>query len=128
MPRTLITVVGKQTFVKSQMVRLIEKDGGEGYYLSCYSLPQYFWLSGKREQFEDFEGPNWKREIAIDEAEQLLQALSHQTISIVPQLPETEMRDGTQRDGTQYEFTFDDGLRRFHLEWPNEIPNNWRGV
>lgn len=38
------------------------------------------------------------------------------------------MPDTQTPDGTQYEFTFDDGLCRFHLEWANEIPSNWRGV
>ena len=123
MPRTLITITAKHSFVRSQMVRLIQKDDGEGYYVSCWSLPAYFWLTGRREQWEDFDGPNWKREIATAEADQLLQALSYQMITIVPQLPEEEMRDGTY-----YEFTFENGLHRFHLEWPNEIPNNWRSV
>lgn len=85
MPRTLITVVAKHSFVRSQLVRLVRKDEGEGYYLSCWSLPKYFWLTERREQFEDFEGANWKRDIETAEVEQLLQVLSYQTISIVPQ-------------------------------------------
>ena len=123
MPRTLITILAKQSFTKSQMVRLIQKDDCEGYYLSCWSLPGYFWLTGRRDQFEDFEGPNWKREIATSEVNQLLEALAYQAVGIIPQSPDMQTRDGTQ-----YEFTFDDEHCRFHLEWANEIPDNWRGV
>jgi hypothetical protein len=94
-----------------------------GYYVSCWSLPKYFWLTGKREQWEDFEALNWRREIVTVEANQLLQAISYQTITIVPESP-----DVATRNGTHYEFTFEDGLCRFHLEWPNTIPDNWRGV
>jgi hypothetical protein len=105
------------------LVRLIEKDDNQGYYLSCWALPWPIWLRETQEQLEDYQAENWKREISTAEAEQWLQSLQYQTVVIAPK-PE----DFQTRDGESYEFIFEDHNRKMQLSWSNEIPDGWQVI
>ncbi len=124
MPRTLITVTLKPVFTNDGLlIRLIEPDDEQNYYLSCWSLPWHLTPQDRPEPLEDFEARNWKCPLSTREVQDWLEALQYQTIVVAPEPDETQWRDGTT-----CEFIYEADGARLHLSWCNEIPRHWKPV